>query len=130
MVPQDKTEVDVGHLPDEVERPYRNAIKVLEAGVPSSAAMELRRTLEAAAKAHGINDQPLVRAIEKLSEQGLVTKGFVQVLGHIKKIGNAGAHAGEQEVTEEEARTALKFTTQVLRNLFEIPAELARLDES
>jgi len=52
------------------------------------------------------------------------------VLGHIRKIGNMGAHASDQEVSNEEAATALRFTTQVLRNLFEVPAELQKLGAS
>ena len=38
-----------------------------------------------------------------------------------------GAHASH--VDEKTARRALQFTTQVLRNLFEIPAELAPRSE-
>jgi hypothetical protein len=41
-----------------------------------------------------------------------------------------GAHASDQEVSNEEAATALRFTTQVLRNLFEVPAELQKLGAS
>jgi|GEM_PF-2334309 len=117
----------VKHLPPEVEKPYLNAITVLNAGVPSSAAVELRRTLEAAAQAHDVTVKPLVRAITELADQGLITKNFVDVLGHIRKIGNMGAHASDQEVSNEEASIALRFTTQVLRNLFEVPTELQQL---
>lgn len=46
------------------------------------------------------------------------------MLDRIRKLGNIGAHAGDEDVDEDSARQALRFTTQVLRNLFEIPAEL------
>jgi hypothetical protein len=39
---EDSVDFIVKHLPVEVERPYINAITVLNAGVPSSAAVELR----------------------------------------------------------------------------------------
>lgn len=126
-VPNHTTDVDVAHLPEDVEEYYRNALIVLNTGVASAAAVELRRTLEAAAKHKGIDITPLARAIQKLVDEGWITKDFEQVMVHVKKIGNVGAHAGQEKLTEPEVQTALKFTTQILRNLFEIPKELELL---
>lgn len=117
----------VNHLPADVEEYYSNAQTVLNAGVPSAAAVELRRTLEAAAQHQGVNERTLVKAIEKLAEEGLITNNFVGVLGHIRKVGNVGAHAGDQVLTRQEVEKAMTFTTQVLRNLFEMPKELELL---
>jgi hypothetical protein len=117
----------VNHLPTDVEEYYTNAQTVLNAGVPSSAAVELRRALEAAAHHQGVNEKTLVKDIEKLAEKGLITANFVGVLGHIRKVGNVGAHAGDQTLTREEVEKAMTFTTQVLRNLFEMPKELELL---
>lgn len=117
----------VNHLPNDVEEYFTNAQRVLAAGVPSSAAVELRRTLEAAASHQGISERTLVKSIEKLAEQGFITNTFVGVLGHIRKVGNLGAHASDQSLTNEEVLKALAFTTQVLRNLFETPRELELL---
>lgn len=121
------SETHVNHLPDDVAEYFANAQTVLNAGVPSAAAVELRRTLEAAARHQGINERTLVRDIEKLAEAGLITNNFVAVLGHIRKVGNLGAHASDQQLTREEVAKAMAFTTQVLRNLFEIPKELELL---
>lgn len=118
---------EVNHLPDDVQEYFTNAQTVLQAGLPSSAAVELRRTLEAAAQHQGVNERTLVQSIQKLAEKGLITPIFVGVLGHIRKIGNTGAHASDQKPTQEEVERALAFTTQVLRNLFEIPKELELL---
>lgn len=41
-----------------------------------------------------------------------------------------GAHASDARIGQEAAERAMRFTTQVLRNLFEIPAELERLGKS
>lgn len=120
----------VEHLPTDVEEYFDNAQRVLNAGVESSAAVELRRTLEAAAKHQGIDEDTLVHSIEKLAEKGLITNNFVEVMRHIRKIGNAGAHAGDESLSAEDVQKALTFTTQVLRNLFEIPQELKSLEET
>ena len=128
VVPEEpQSAMKVDHLPTDVEEYYTNAQTVLNAGVASSAAVELRRTLEAAAQHQGVSERTLVKAIEKLAEKGLITNNFVGVLGHIRKVGNVGAHAGDQSLTREEVEKAMTFTTQVLRNLFEMPKELELL---
>jgi hypothetical protein len=125
-VPEGDTHVNISDLPDDVESYFRDAVRVLQAGVPDAAAVQLRRTLEAAAEHFGIDSGTLGQRIKKLIDDGLITKQFGDVLGHIRKLGNLGAHATDERIDEPSARTALMFTTQVLRNLFEIPAELAR----
>jgi hypothetical protein len=127
-IPDTAAVIDVAHLPPDVERYYRDAIRVLEAGVPDAAAVQLRRTLEAAAAHHEVKTGPLVQRIRKLIEAGLITADFAKVLDHIRVVGNAGAHASDTPVDEEAARRAFRFTTQVLRNLFEIPEELRAID--
>jgi hypothetical protein len=117
----------VSHLPDDVERYYRDAIRVLDAGVPDAAAVQLRRTLEAAAAHVGVTEKTLMASIEKLIEGGYITKDFGRVLHHVRKIGNLGAHYTDERLDDEAAQLALRFTTQVLRNLFEVPGELAGL---
>jgi hypothetical protein len=130
VVPATKADGEVQHLPSDVSEYYNNAITVLNAGVPSAAAVELRRTLEAAAKHQDITVTPLVKAIEEMVSQGLVTKSFSSVLGHVRKIGNQGAHANDDPISESEVRVALNFTTQILKNLFEVPRELELLNEA
>ena len=117
----------VSDAPEDVENYYRDAIRVLQVGVPDAAAVQLRRTLEAAAAHFGVKSFPLVKAVRELIAQGLITAKFGDVLGHVRELGNMGAHATDRRLTQEEVERALRFTTQVLRNLFEVPAELGRL---
>lgn len=128
--PERRLATDVGGLPADVASYYGDAIVVLEAGVPDAAAVQLRRTLEAAAAHFGVRSSNLVRAIEQLIANGLVTQQFGKVLHHIRAVGNIGAHASDARVDQASAERALRFTTQVLRNLFEVPAELLSLDGS
>lgn len=115
---------DVDHLPPYVAGYYTGARKVLDAGVPEAAAVQLRRTLEAAAAHHGQTQRVLVQRIQALIEEGLVTKQFGEALTLIRKVGNQGAHATDEKLSQETVELALKFTTQFLRNLFEVPEEL------
>lgn len=128
-VPNQTVGHGVEHLPEDVEGYYSDAIKVLRAGVPDAAAVQLRRTLEAAAAHHGSSDGTLVKRIEKLIADGHVTKSFGAVLHHIRKVGNQGAHATDERLDEPTVDRALRFTTALLRDLFEVPAELAAIEK-
>ncbi len=119
-----ETALDVKHLPDDVRQYFNDARRVLDAGVPDAAAVQLRRTLEAAAGHFNVKERVLMRSIERLINEGLVTKSFGGVLHHIRVVGNQGAHASDERVDEATAEIALQFTTQLLRNLFEVPEEL------
>jgi hypothetical protein len=135
VVPEDdQTGEQVSQLPPDVDRYYAQAQRVLDAGVPDAAAVQLRKTLEAAA-AHfeELKIKPkdtLVARIQKMIDAGLITKQFGEVLDRVRVVGNAGAHPSDEEVDEVNVRRALRFTTQVLRNLFEIPAELKESDRA
>jgi hypothetical protein len=117
--------LDVGHLPDDVADYYADAKRCLDAGIPDAAAVQLRRTLEAAAAKSGHNERVLMQRIEALIDEGLVTKSFGAALHVIRVIGNQGAHSSDERVDQETAERALRFTTLFLRNLFEVPGELA-----
>jgi hypothetical protein len=117
----------VEHLPEDVKAFFSDAQRVMDAGVPDAAAVQLRRTLEAAAAHKGVSGRALVASIQQLIKDGYVTKDFGAVLHHVRKIGNIGAHASDERVSDAELSRAMRFTTQVLRNLFEVPGELAIL---
>ncbi len=118
---------EVEHLPDDVAAFLFDAIRVLDSGVPDAAAVQLRRTLEASAAHHNVRERNLVASIRELIGRGLITRDFGEVLNHVRKIGNIGAHYTDERITRIEAERALRFTIQVLRNLFEVPGELELL---
>lgn len=128
-VPADEHErYRVDHLPEDVATFLSGSIRVLDAGVPDAAAVQLRKTLEAAAAHRDIKERTLVASIEKLIENGLVTRDFGKAVHRIRKIGNIGAHYTDERISREEAEQALRFTVQVLRNLFEVPGELEQIE--
>jgi DNA-directed RNA polymerase subunit RPC12/RpoP len=130
VFPSEDRDVDVSHLPEDVSSYYRDAIRAMDASLPDAAAVQLRRTLEAAAAHFGHDNGPLIRRVRDLITEGLITKTFGEVLNEVRRLGNLGAHATDERVDEAEATRALRFTTQVLRNLFEIPTELEQIRES
>lgn len=120
----------VEHLPENVARFFDDAVRVMDAGVPDAAAVQLRRTLEATAAHKGIRNRTLVQSVQDMISEGLVTKDFGDVLTHVRKLGNLGAHYSDEVLTEAEVLRALRFTTQFLRNVFEVPGELEELKQT
>ena len=121
--------IEFRHLPDGIAQTYSDAVRVLHAGVPSAAAVLLRRTLEGAAAHSGITERTLVKSIEKMIEQGLVTPSFAKVLHHVRLVGNQGAHYTDEPLSENQVQQALRFTSALLRNVFEVPGDLAELEQ-
>jgi hypothetical protein len=117
----------IKHLPEDVERFYRDALRVMDAGVPDAAAVQLRRTLEATASNKHIDKRTLFASVKEMIDQGLVTRDFAEVLTHVRTLGNIGAHASDETLSQGQVERALSFTTQFLRNVYEVPGELQEL---
>src|SRR6266487_2291542 len=66
--------------------------------------------------------------IQKLIDEGAVTRDFGDVLHYVRKLGNLGAHYTDEKLSHADVERALRFTVQLLRNLFEVPGELAQLN--
>jgi hypothetical protein len=121
-------------VPDDVATYYSEAHIALQAGLTDASAVELRKTLERAAGHFNDHDGTLidkgklVDRIKKLIEAGHLPPPFKDALDHVRLIGKIGAHAGEERVEQADLQATLTFTTQTLRNLFEIPHLLAQLD--
>lgn len=136
VLPEAEADVNLGvsHLPDDVQEYFRDSVRAMQADLPDAAAVQMRRTLEAAAahfddeEGNRIDNGPLVQRIQRLVAAGLLTSQFGDAVHHVRQLGNLGAHAGDVRLNEAQARRALSFTTQTLRNLFEIPGELQAVD--
>ena len=121
-------ESTVKHLPDDVAGFFSDARKALLAGLSDAAAVQLRKTLEGAAARKGIEEKTLVQSVTKMLDQNMLTEDFRGLLTHVRQIGNIGAHYSSKVLPPEEVERSFRFTTQVLRNLFEVPGELAELE--
>ena len=83
---------------------------------------------------HTAPNDPEAQLLKVVPEHGAVVRGerlpdairqyYVDAIRVLEAVGEHASH-----VDEKTARRALQFTTQVLRNLFEIPAERAARSE-
>jgi hypothetical protein len=135
-VPRTRRETDIRFVPPRIDNYYQQALRALDADLPESAVVALRRTLEAACK-HFLNEderrgKELYQQLELLIDRQIMPGEFREALRKIRQRGNAGAHVVESHSLEvrvgrEDARNTIRFAAQVLRILFEIPEELSRL---
>jgi hypothetical protein len=116
----------VAHLPASVSSIWGEAGIVFGIGAYRMAVVACGRTLEQAAIEREIEAKTLQKRIEKMQEDGLITREFRGAMDYVRVIRNVGAHAG-QEVSRDTADGTMRFTQQTLRLLFEVPGELRRL---
>jgi hypothetical protein len=124
----------IAGLPTRLSEAYREAMDVFGTGNVHAAAVALRTVLEGAAIERGVErNTPLVKMIRQLYENRLVSEEITQALDVIRKIGNVGAHYGDDNdvtISSEDVARAMRFTTVLLQMLFEIPHELSNLTAS
>jgi hypothetical protein len=114
-------------LSGDVAMSWAEAIAVYEGAAHHAAVVMCGRTLEAAAHARDMSGGTLHQQINQMLIRGLITSEFKGAMTYTRLIRNVGAHAGKA-VSPESAEGAMRFTQQTLRLLFEVPAQLARLD--
>jgi hypothetical protein len=86
-----------------------------------------RRALEAVAVDQGQTSGSLYERLAALASAGILLPTLADWATEVRLIGNAGAHFDPLEtVTRHDAEQLLSFLQELLRYLYEMPAELAR----
>ena len=86
-----------------------------------------RRTLEAIAVDKGEDQGNLAVRLDNLASRGILQPTLADWAKEVRLIGNQGAHFDPmQMVTIDDAKQLLSFVRELLKYLYELPAELAR----
>jgi hypothetical protein len=92
------------------------------------AAAMARRAVQGVAVEQGAKDAPLHTQLKELKATATLHPTMVEWADHIRLLGNVGAHPGSdglETVSEDEAREVVRFLDELLRWLYELPAETA-----
>lgn len=123
-LPQNKLSDDI---PSEISNIYAEAVKTYYAKAPRATAVMLRRTIEAIASHFDENEGPLVQRLQHLLEKNILQPSLSDWAKEVRLIGNQGAHYDPaNEVNMEDANQLLTFVQELMKYLFELPAELQR----
>jgi hypothetical protein len=86
-----------------------------------------RRTLEAITVEMGETKGSLAERLKNLSEKGVLHPSLSEWAKEVRLIGNKGAHFDPiNEVSTDDAKQLLTFIKELLKFLYELPAELNR----
>lgn len=114
-------------VPQPIADAFAEAVTALAAHCPRAAAVMARRTLEAIAGDKGENSGVLADRLNALAKKGVLQPDLAEWAKEVRLVGNSGAHFDlMQAVSEDDARQLLAFIRELLRYLYELPAELAR----
>jgi|SoiMethySBSTD1v2_1073268.scaffolds.fasta_scaffold556917_3 hypothetical protein len=92
------------------------------------AAAMARRAVQGVAVEQGAKDAKLSAQLKELETKATLHPTMVEWADHIRLLGNVGAHPGAdglETVSEDEARDVVRFLDELLRWLYELPAETA-----
>lgn len=114
-------------IPKEIAGAFSEAAAALLADCPRASAVMARRTIEAIAVDKGEKTGPLAHRLAKLGSEGILHPALIEWTKEVRLIGNQGAHFDLIDtVSKEDAQQLLDFIRELLKFLYELPAELYR----
>ncbi len=116
-----------GDIPEEIASAFTEATKTLYADCPRAAVVMARRTLEAVTVDKGETQGSLFDRLKKLAAKSVLSPDLADWAQEVRLIGNTGAHYDPlNQATLGEASELVGFLRELLRYLYELPAELKR----
>ena len=123
-LPQTKLSNDI---PKDIVDIFVEAMTTYYAKAPRATVVMLRRTIEAIAVHFGQEKGSLAQRLQKLTEESILQPSLGEWAKEIRLIGNQGAHYDPAvAVSMEDSAQLLNFSQELMKYLFELPAELQR----
>jgi len=118
-------------VPAEIADAFREATICFAANCYRASVTMSRRTVEAVTsdrETHKKND--LKGGLEALAEKEKLQPALQEWAQEVRLIGNRGAHYNPlEQVSEEDARDLVNFIRELLKHIYELPAQLKRRRE-
>lgn len=114
-------------IPGPIASAFSEAARSLSSQCPRAAAVMARRTLEAVADQYSATGANLAARLQWLASNGRLHSTLADWAKEVRLVGNRGAHFDPiQDVSLEDARDLIAFVRELLKYLYELPADLAR----
>jgi len=101
-------------LPDLVRDSYDEAVRCEEAEAYIAAVVMIRRSLEAVCKEYNPNYKTIYSGLQDMLNNGAISQEIMDWATELRILGNKGAHATSDKVTEAETKEALDFLRAIL----------------
>jgi hypothetical protein len=114
-------------IPTEIAEAFAEAVKAIHAKCPRAAAVMARRTLEAITVDKGETKGTLSDRLKELGNKGILYPTLSDWAKEVRLIGNSGAHFDPiTKVSIQDAQQLISFIRELLKYLYELPADLAK----
>ena len=114
-------------IPSEIAAVVAEAAGAIYANCPRASSVMSRRGLEAICVDKGESSGTLSDRLDSLKNKGILQPTLSDWAKEVRIIGNIGAHFDPiQTISLEDARQLLSFVKEILKYLYELPAELSR----
>jgi len=114
-------------IPTEIASAFAEAVTALAANCPRAAGVMARRTLEAITVDKGETQGVLADRLKTLATKGVLQPTLSDWAKEVRLVGNVGAHFDPmKQISKEDAQQLISFIRELMRYLYELPADLAR----
>lgn len=121
---------DFPDVPAHIASAATEAVRCHSVNAYRASILLARSVIEATAKEKGITKGLLVTKIDEMQKQEFVRKHITAAAHEIRLLGNDMAHGDfVNAVTEEESEEILELMSEVLNEVFQSPAKIARRAE-
>lgn len=115
-------------VPEHVTNAAKEAHASASIGAPMAAILMARTVVEASAKHFGVEEGNLPVKIDGLRDKNLIRPGIADAAHEIRYLGNNMAHGDiDDKPSAEDAADVLQLMDQLLNELFQGPALVARI---
>jgi len=114
-------------VPEPIKSCFAEAKRANAAGCHRASAAMARRALEALCEERGQTQGRLVDRLKALAAAGVLPPPLDDWAKEVRLVGNSGVHFDPiKSVSVEDSAALLTFLRELLRHVYELPAELAR----
>lgn len=114
-------------VPSEISSAFAEAATALYANCPRASTVMARRALEAITVDKGETSGNLVTRLRNLATKNILQPTLADWADEVRLVGNVGAHYDViNQVERDDAQQLVKFVRELIRYLYELPADLAR----
>jgi hypothetical protein len=116
-------------LPELVKDSYDEAVRCENARLPKPTVVMVRRALEAICKEYDPNCKTIYSGLQDMLKNGVISQEIMDWATELRVLGNKGAHATSEKITEVEATESLDFLQAILEIFYYLRPKFRDIQE-
>jgi len=105
-------------VPNGIRECFEEARDCFRSHAHTATALMCRRTLEAVARDHSINQRTLAAALQAMRDNGIIESRLFDWAEALRLVGNEAAHDVQRAIHGQDAQDVLEFTNALLEYLY------------